>query len=203
MLSRAVEGGVLQQIRLRAGRARGHGDPAGARGAALVAEGLSASEIASRLFIQPSTVKSHLHNLYGKLGVSERAAAVAEGHAARAARVGPRRPGRPGPRRPRSWDRPAAPPRVVVRRRSAKLACHIAGGRGKGRPSCRGGGARQASTVSGIRSGGSSGSGPPSPPPRSISQVENGPTATPRPSAAATTRSRRFGPPTSRTPRKR
>jgi two-component system nitrate/nitrite response regulator NarL len=29
--------------------------------------------------VEPSTVKSHLKNLYGKLGVGDRAAAVAEG----------------------------------------------------------------------------------------------------------------------------
>ena len=52
----------------------------------LVATGRSAPEIANWLFIQPST-KSHLHNIYEKLGVSDRAAAVAEGDATRAARV--------------------------------------------------------------------------------------------------------------------
>ena len=31
-----------------------------------------------RLFLSPATVKTHLQHLYGKLGVSDRAAAVAE-----------------------------------------------------------------------------------------------------------------------------
>jgi two-component system, NarL family, nitrate/nitrite response regulator NarL len=44
-----------------------------------LADGLSAPDIARRLFLGPSTVKSHLHHLYEKLGVSDRAAAVAEG----------------------------------------------------------------------------------------------------------------------------
>jgi len=45
----------------------------------LLAEGASAPEIARRLYLSPATVKTHLHNVYEKLGVSERAAAVAEG----------------------------------------------------------------------------------------------------------------------------
>ena len=45
----------------------------------LVADGHSAPDIAEQLFIEASTVKSHLQNIYEKLGVSERAAAVAEG----------------------------------------------------------------------------------------------------------------------------
>jgi two-component system nitrate/nitrite response regulator NarL len=45
---------------------------------ACVARGCSAPNIASELFLSPATVKTHLTNLYAKLGVSERAAAVAE-----------------------------------------------------------------------------------------------------------------------------
>lgn len=44
----------------------------------LTAEGLSAHEIGDRLNLAQSTVKTHLTRVYGKLGVSERAAAVAE-----------------------------------------------------------------------------------------------------------------------------
>ncbi|MFF0219145.1 response regulator [Streptomyces vinaceus] len=44
----------------------------------LFAEGLSIPAVASRLFLAPSTVKSHAQRLYTKLGVSDRAAAVAE-----------------------------------------------------------------------------------------------------------------------------
>jgi two-component system nitrate/nitrite response regulator NarL len=44
----------------------------------LIAEGLSAPEIGRQIHLSPATVKTHLHTLYEKLGVSERAAAVAE-----------------------------------------------------------------------------------------------------------------------------
>ncbi len=45
----------------------------------LVAAGRSAPEIAERIHLSPATVKSHLQAIYDKLGVAERAAAVAEG----------------------------------------------------------------------------------------------------------------------------
>ena len=44
----------------------------------LVAQGLSAPDIADEIHLSAATVKSHLHSLYEKLGVSDRAAAVAE-----------------------------------------------------------------------------------------------------------------------------
>jgi two-component system, NarL family, nitrate/nitrite response regulator NarL len=43
-----------------------------------LAEGSSAPQIAEQLYLSTTTVKTHLANLYGKLGVSDRAAAVAE-----------------------------------------------------------------------------------------------------------------------------
>jgi two-component system nitrate/nitrite response regulator NarL len=43
-----------------------------------VAAGRSAPQIAETLFLSTATVKSHLQSLYEKLGVSDRAAAVAE-----------------------------------------------------------------------------------------------------------------------------
>ncbi len=48
------------------------------RVAALAGAGRSNKEIAQELKIWLQTVKSHLHSLYEKLGVSDRAAAVAE-----------------------------------------------------------------------------------------------------------------------------
>jgi DNA-binding NarL/FixJ family response regulator len=46
----------------------------------LVAAGTTNREAAARLFISEATVKSHLLNIYAKLGVSDRAAAVAAGY---------------------------------------------------------------------------------------------------------------------------
>ena len=43
----------------------------------LMAEGLSNREISERLFIAIGTAKSHVSNIYGKLGVSSRPQAVA------------------------------------------------------------------------------------------------------------------------------
>jgi two-component system, NarL family, nitrate/nitrite response regulator NarL len=44
---------------------------------ALTAEGHSAPEIGRHLHLSTATIKTHLHNLYEKLGVSDRASAVA------------------------------------------------------------------------------------------------------------------------------
>ncbi|WP_405938932.1 response regulator transcription factor [Streptomyces sp. NBC_00726] len=47
---------------------------------ALVARGTSNREIAAELFISEATVKTHLTHLFAKLGVKDRAAAVATGY---------------------------------------------------------------------------------------------------------------------------
>ncbi len=44
----------------------------------LIAQGASNRDAAARLFISEATVKTHLVHIYGKLGVNDRAAAVAE-----------------------------------------------------------------------------------------------------------------------------
>lgn len=45
----------------------------------LLADGLSSAEIGKSLFVAESTVKTHLHHIYEKLGARNAAAAVAEG----------------------------------------------------------------------------------------------------------------------------
>ncbi|MFB7587263.1 response regulator [Streptomyces sp. NPDC056169] len=47
---------------------------------ALVAKGTANRAIAAELFISEATVKTHLTHIYGKLGVKDRAAAVAAGY---------------------------------------------------------------------------------------------------------------------------
>jgi DNA-binding NarL/FixJ family response regulator len=42
----------------------------------LVAQGLSNREIAAKLFISPGTAKTHIHNLFGKLGAQNRTEAA-------------------------------------------------------------------------------------------------------------------------------
>lgn len=44
----------------------------------LIAEGLSVPDIAGRLHLAPTTVRTHVQHIYEKLGVNDRAAAVAE-----------------------------------------------------------------------------------------------------------------------------
>jgi two-component system nitrate/nitrite response regulator NarL len=69
--------GLAEQIRLRGQGA----DPAlSAREREVLlgfARGLSIPELAAELYLAPSTVKTHTQRLYEKLGVSDRAAAVA------------------------------------------------------------------------------------------------------------------------------
>jgi two-component system nitrate/nitrite response regulator NarL len=79
VLSASIEGDVLQQIRVRAADVGTKLTPREQEVLSLVADGESAPDIAKRLYIEASTVKTHLQNTYEKLGVSGRSAAVAEG----------------------------------------------------------------------------------------------------------------------------
>jgi LuxR family maltose regulon positive regulatory protein len=47
----------------------------------LLAEGLTNQEIGAQLYLSPNTVKVHAHNIYGKLGVNNRAQAGARARA--------------------------------------------------------------------------------------------------------------------------
>jgi two-component system nitrate/nitrite response regulator NarL len=73
-----LQPGLAEQIQARAG------DDAPALSLrerevlALIADGASAPEIGRRLHLSTGTVKTHLQHLYEKLGVNDRAAAVAE-----------------------------------------------------------------------------------------------------------------------------
>jgi len=79
-LAPAVQAGLASEIRHRA-RTDGRPDlsPREAEVLQLTAEGLSAPDIARQLELSPTTVKTYLGSMYEKLGVSDRAAAVAEG----------------------------------------------------------------------------------------------------------------------------
>ena len=79
-LAAAVQAGLATEIQQRE-RADGRPDltPRESEVLHMIADGLSAPQIAERIHLSPTTVKTHLHTLYEKLGVSDRAAAVAEG----------------------------------------------------------------------------------------------------------------------------
>ena len=72
-----LQGEVVEQIRQRAGADRPWLTAREIEILGLLAEGLSTVQIAQRLVIGQATVKTHLHHLYEKLDVSDRAAAVA------------------------------------------------------------------------------------------------------------------------------
>ena len=80
ILGPEVQTGLAEQIRLREeSEARPRLSDREHEVLRLIAEGLSAPEIGERIHLSTATVKTHLQHLYEKLGVSERAAAVAEG----------------------------------------------------------------------------------------------------------------------------
>ena len=78
VLAPEVQAGVAAEVRARWRRDAPSLSDRERQVLELIAEGLSAPEIGRRLYLSPATVKSHLQSLYDKLGVSDRAAAVAE-----------------------------------------------------------------------------------------------------------------------------
>jgi two-component system nitrate/nitrite response regulator NarL len=78
VLSAELQAGVADEIRLRTPRQRPLMSERERQTLTLIAEGLSAPDIARALHLSTATVKTHLQHIYEKLGVSERAAAVAE-----------------------------------------------------------------------------------------------------------------------------
>jgi two-component system nitrate/nitrite response regulator NarL len=78
VLSAELQAGVAGEIRLRALHSGPVMSVRERETLTLIAEGLSAPEIGRVLHLSTATVKTHLRHIYEKLGVSERAAAVAE-----------------------------------------------------------------------------------------------------------------------------
>jgi two-component system nitrate/nitrite response regulator NarL len=77
VLAPQLQSGIAGEIRLRAVNDRPFLSDREREILKLVAAGLSAPAIGRRIHLSPATVKTHLQHLYEKLGVSERAAAVA------------------------------------------------------------------------------------------------------------------------------
>ena len=73
-----LQAGLADQIRVHSQANRQQLTPREREVLALVASGASAPAIGQRLHLSTGTVKTHLLHLYEKLGVSDRAAAVAE-----------------------------------------------------------------------------------------------------------------------------
>lgn len=78
VFSTDLHGGLAEQIRAHRHDERPRLSPREREILTLTAEGRSSPEIARLLFLSTSTVKTHLTNIYEKLEVSDRAAAVAK-----------------------------------------------------------------------------------------------------------------------------
>jgi len=78
VLAPEVQAGLADEVRMRQSERRPTLSQREREVLERAATGLSAPAIARELSISTATVKTHLRNLYDKLGVSERAAAVAE-----------------------------------------------------------------------------------------------------------------------------
>lgn len=78
VLAPEVQSGLAGELRLREMNQHAVLSDREAQVLVLIADGMFAPAIAEQLEISPSTVKTHVQNLFEKLGVSDRAAAVAE-----------------------------------------------------------------------------------------------------------------------------
>ena len=78
VLDPEIQAGVAREIRMRAEDERPALTAREREILRLTADGRSAPQIAEQLYLSPTTVRTHLQHLYEKLGVSDRAAAVAE-----------------------------------------------------------------------------------------------------------------------------
>lgn len=78
VLSAEVQAGLASEIQIRERDERPALTPREHEILVLTADGHSAPDIGKQLHLSQSTVKTHLKSLYEKLGVSDRAAAVAE-----------------------------------------------------------------------------------------------------------------------------
>src|SRR5215470_6831669 len=77
-LSADVAGGLTDEVKRRAKGDAALLSPREQEVVRMMADGLTVPQIASQLHLAASTVKTHVQNLYEKLGVSDRGAAVAE-----------------------------------------------------------------------------------------------------------------------------
>jgi two-component system nitrate/nitrite response regulator NarL len=78
VLSPELQSGVAGEIRLRSSNDQPVMTARERETLTLLAEGMSAPQIGRALHLSTATVKTHLQHIYEKLGVSERAAAVAQ-----------------------------------------------------------------------------------------------------------------------------
>jgi two-component system nitrate/nitrite response regulator NarL len=79
VLAPSVQAALMREVRDRRERPQTVLSPREAEVLKFLADGRSAPQIAAELHLSPSTIKTHLQRLYERLGVSDRAAAVAEG----------------------------------------------------------------------------------------------------------------------------
>ena len=79
VLAPDVQSSLMRAVRDRRERPQTVLSPREGEVLRFLADGLSAPQIARELHLSPSTIKTHLQRLYERLGVSDRAAAVAEG----------------------------------------------------------------------------------------------------------------------------